>query len=166
MEYFNSKDLQYIIKNFKKSWKFKFRLFSILPMGYLSGMKIKKLDEKACHVEVPYKWLNKNPFKSTFWAVLGMAAEMSSGALVLVYTYNQNPSISMLVSKTEGIFLKKATGKTTFVCEDGEKVKNAIIKTIQTGEGVEFETNMNGYNTNHEKIAQFKFTWSVKKRST
>jgi hypothetical protein len=135
-------------------------------MGYLSGMKIKVLDEEACHVEVPYKWLNKNPFKSTFWAVLGMAAEMSSGALVLLYTYNQTPSISMLVSKTEGVFLKKATGKTTFICEDGQKVKNAIIKTIQTGEGVKFQTNMTGYNTNNEEIAQFTFTWAVKKRST
>ena len=166
MEHFSQSNLQYIIKNFKKSWKFRFRLFSILPMGYLSGMKIKELDEKKCFVEVPYKWLNKNPFKSTFWAVLGMAAEMSSGALVLLYTYNQKPSISMLVSKNEGIFLKKATGKTTFICNDGEIVKNAIIKTIQTGEGVEFETNMIGYNSKNEEIAKFKFTWSVKKRST
>ena len=166
MEYFSQSNLNYIVKNFKKSWKFRLHLFSILPMGYLSGMKIKELDQEKCHVEVPYKWLNKNPFKSTFWAVLGMAAEMSSGALVLLYTYNQKPSISMLVSKTEGIFLKKAKGKTTFICNDGKLIKKAIIKTIKTGEGVEIETNMVGFNTNNEEIAKFKFYWSVKKRST
>ena len=166
MEYFSQSNLEYIKKNFKKSWKFRLHLFSILPMGYLSGMKIKELDLEKCHVEVPYKWLNKNPFKSTFWAVLGMAAEMSSGALVLLYTYNQKPSISMLVSKTEGVFLKKATGKTSFICNDGDLVKKAIIKTIKTGEGVEIETNMVGYNKKNEEIAKFKFYWSVKKRST
>jgi len=66
MEYFSQSNLEYIKKNFKKSWKFRLHLFSILPMGYLSGMKIKELDLEKCHVEVPYKWLNKNPFKSTF----------------------------------------------------------------------------------------------------
>jgi len=72
----------------------------------------------------------------------------------------------MLVSKTEGVFLKKATGKTTFICNDGDLVKKAIIKTIKTGEGVEIETNMVGYNKKNEEIAKFKFYWSVKKRST
>jgi len=166
MEYFKDSNLQYVIKNFSKSWKFRFLLFKILPMGFLSGMTIKKLSATTCHVNVPYKWINKNPFKSTFWAVLGMAAEMSSGALVLLYTYKQQPSISMLVSKTEAQFLKKATGKTTFICNDGELVKNAVISTIKTGEGVEFTTHMTGYNSLNEEIAKFKFTWSIKKRST
>ena len=32
-------------------------------MGFISGMRIKALDENKCVVSVPYKWLNKNPFK-------------------------------------------------------------------------------------------------------
>ena len=27
-------------------------------MGFISGMRIKALDEKKCVVSVPYKWLN------------------------------------------------------------------------------------------------------------
>ena len=30
-------------------------------------------------VTVRHKWFNQNPFKSMFWAVQGMAAELSTG---------------------------------------------------------------------------------------
>ena len=76
-------------------------------MGFLSGMRIKKLNEDQCVVTVPFKWINKNPFKSTFWAVLGMAGEMSTAALILQYTYNQKPSFSTLPLKCEADFNKK-----------------------------------------------------------
>ena len=59
-------------------------------MGFLSGMRIKKLNKDQCIVSVPFKWINKNPFKSTFWAVLGMAGEMSTAALILQYTLTKN----------------------------------------------------------------------------
>ena len=76
-------------------------------MGFISGMRIKALDEKKCVVSVPYKWLNKNPFKSTFWAVLGMGAEMNTAALILQYTLNHKPTISTLPLKCNAEFIKK-----------------------------------------------------------
>ena len=66
---------------------FRLYLFFNLPMGFLSGMKIKTIDDQKCTLTVPFKWLNKNPFKSTFWAVLGMAGEMNVAALILQYTF-------------------------------------------------------------------------------
>ena len=83
-EIYNPKNQEYVKKNFKNGFKFRLLLFKILPMGFLSGMRIKELNDEKCIVTVPYKWINKNPFKSTFWAVLGMAAEMSSGALIVM----------------------------------------------------------------------------------
>ena len=163
--YFNEAHINELIKNFNTSWKFKLSMFKMLPMGFLSGMRIKKLDHDTCHVQIPYKWINKNPFKSTFWAVLGMGAEMSSGALVLLYTHKQQPSISMLVSKCEANFSKKATGITTLICNDGKLIKDAVIKTISSKEGVEFKTSMIGYNSSNEEVARFSFTWSIKQRS-
>jgi len=101
------KNQKFIQNKFANSFKFRLILFKILPMGFLSGMRITELNEELCRVSVPYKWLNKNPFKSIFWAVLGMAAEMSSGALVTLFTFGKKPSISLLVSKCEAEFIKK-----------------------------------------------------------
>lgn len=156
--------INYIKKNFTNSFKFRVAMFNMLPMGWLSGMKVRTLDENECSVTVPYKRWNKNPFRSTFWAVLGMAAEMSSGALLVMYTHKQKPSVAMLVADCRGEFHKKATGITTFTCKDSQKVKAAILETMETGEPVLIPCEMEGYNKANELVAKFQFTWSVKAR--
>ncbi|MBP6288168.1 MAG: thioesterase, partial [Ferruginibacter sp.] len=79
---------------------------------------------------VPYKWLSQNPFRSTYFACLSMAAEMSTGVLALAHIYKRQPAVSMLVSKVEGTFLKKAIGRTRFTCEDGQIIKQTIEDAI------------------------------------
>lgn len=162
---FNQESIEFIRKNFSNKFKFRMLLKKILPMGYLSKMYVTELTEERCAVSVPYTRRNKNPFKSTFWAVQGMAAEMSSGALLTLYTHKQSRSIAMLVMNMEGQFVKKATEVTTFVCEDGLKVRKAIEDTIATGEPQLIECKMTGKNPAGEDISHFSFTWSVKVRS-
>ena len=57
--------------------RFLFKLFTIakLPLAFISGLKVLDLDENQCSTSVGYKYLNKNPFQSTYFAVLNMAAE-------------------------------------------------------------------------------------------
>lgn len=162
---FDRKQIDFIQKNFTNNFKFRATLFKILPMGFLSGMRVTELTDEKCSVSVPYKRKNKNPFKSTFWAVLGMAAEMSSGALVTMYTFKQKPSIAMLVVSCTGEFVKKATDITTFTCNDGIKVKEAIQKAVETKEAQVIECSMSGKNKAGEVVANFTFTWSVKARN-
>ncbi|HIE78697.1 MAG TPA: thioesterase, partial [Candidatus Thioglobus sp.] len=59
---------------------FKAYVIQKLPLAFLIGFKIVELDESKCVTYVKYRYLNKNPFRSTYWAVLGMAAELSTGA--------------------------------------------------------------------------------------
>ncbi len=160
----NPAGIEFIKKNFSNSFKFRMAMFKMLPMGWLSGMKVTHLDEQKCSVSVPYKRWNKNPFKSTFWAVLGMAAEMSSGALLVMFTHKQKPSVAMLVVNCEGEFFKKATDVTTFTCTGGEQVKKAILSTMTSKEPVLIPLEMEGTNKAGEVVAKFKFTWSVKAR--
>ena len=49
-----------------KSFYFRMYLLFNLPMGFLCGMRIRKLTEETCEVTVPYKWLNKNPLNQHF----------------------------------------------------------------------------------------------------
>ena len=161
---FDHSQIEFIKKSFTNNFKFRFSLFKILPMGFLSGMKISKLTEDKCSVTVPYKRKNKNPFRSTFWAVLGMAAEMSSGALLIMYTHKQNPSVAMIIVNCKGNFVKKATDITTFTCNDGQKIKQAIKTAIEKEEPQLIECDMAGVNEAGEEVANFTFTWSVKAR--
>jgi hypothetical protein len=83
-------------KNVLNPWWFKwFALFN-LPMALLVNMKVIFLDGKKSQVSIPYKYLNKNPFNSLYFACLSMAGELSTGVLVMMATYKSNPPISML----------------------------------------------------------------------
>lgn len=162
--HFNQESINFVKRNLSNKFKFRLLLKGILPMGFRSKMYISEINEEMCAVKVPYNKRNSNPFKSTFWAVQGMAAEMSSGALLILYTQRQSESIAMLVMGMGASFVKKAADVTTFVCKDGLKIKEAIKKTIETGEPVLIECEMIGRNENGEDVSKFNFTWSVKVR--
>ena len=146
----------------------KFRLFllSKLPAAYFSGVRIKTLREERCEVTVPYSWFTTNPFRSTYFACLSMAAEMSTGALAMAHSYQLKPSVSMLIISNEGKYQKKATGKTTFLCEDGLLIKEAISKASTGNDASEITVTSTGRNTSGEVVAIFTFTWSFKIKSS
>lgn len=161
-----SQPTQEFIKLMKHPVKFRTFLFFKLPAAFFSGVRIKDIDEQQCSTSVPYKWFSQNPFRSTYFACLAMAAEMTTGSLGLMHINKRKPAISMLVVKLEAVYFKKATGLTVFTCLDGEKIKATIEKAIATGEGVSFTATSSGVNKGGEKIADFFITWSFKVKTT
>jgi hypothetical protein len=145
--------------------KFGFFLFSKLPSAFFSGVRVKFIDEWKTQVTVPYKWFSQNPFSSTYFACLAMAAEMSTGLLAMMHTYKSSPQISMLVIGLEAKYFKKATGLTTFTCEDGGGINSTIQDSISSGEGRIFKAKSVGKNLEGELVAEFHITWSFKSKS-
>lgn len=137
-------------------------MLSHLPNAYFAGIRIRDIDENTCRVTVPYKWFTKNPFRSTYFACLSMAAEMSTGALCLVHLYKRDPALSMLVVKVESEYFKKATGRTSFVCEGGNRIREAIEQAIQTREAASVRAKSVGKNSDGVIVAEFHVTWSFK----
>jgi hypothetical protein len=95
-----------------------------------------------------------------------MAAEMSTGALVKMYTYKLEPSIAIIVGDCSGEFMTKATDLTTFVCTDGRRIAETVKKAIKTEEPQEVLCKTIGYSKAGEEVARFTFTWKMKKRQT
>jgi Domain of unknown function (DUF4442) len=145
----------------------KFRMFLLykLPAAFFSGVKITEVDENKCSVSIPFKWLTQNPFRSAYFASLSMAAEMSTGVLAMMHIYKRKPAISMLVTKMEANYFKKAIGKTFFLCEDGKQIRDIIEETVRTGEAKTIVVKSVGTNKQGEAIADFYFTWSFKSKT-
>jgi len=150
------------IKLMKHPVKFRMFLFSKLPAAFFSGVRLRTIDETKAVVTVPYKWFSQNPFKSTYFACLAMAAEMSTGLLAMMNTYKSTPAISMLVTGLEAAYFKKATGITTFTCEEGLAIINTIEEAITTGDGKTIKIKSTGKNDKGELVAEFFITWSFK----
>lgn len=152
------------IKKLTHPVQFRMFLFYKLPSAFFSGVRIRYMDERKCTTSVPYKWLTQNPFKSTYFASLAMAAELSTGALALAHLYKKKP-VSMLVVKLEALYFKKAVGRTYFTCEDGEQFASCINQAIETGEGQTLTAKSIGRNEDNEVVAEFNITWSFKLKS-
>ena len=137
-------------------------LFLKLPSAYLCGVRVKQIEDSNCVVSVTHRWINQNPFNSMYFAVQGMAAELSTGALVMTHIQNSGKKISMLVANNKSNFSKKATGKITFVCSDGYLAKTTIQEAIKTGEGKTFWMKSIGTNERGEQVSEMDFEWSVR----
>lgn len=158
-------DSNAFVKLIKNPFKFRMFLLSKLPAGFFTGLKIEEFTSQKCAVSVTYKWFNKNPFRSTYFASLAMAAELSTGALAMANVYGKKPSVSMLVTGLQAEYYKKAIGKTIFTCNDGQQFINAVSETMKTGEGQLVRAVSNGVNEAGEKVAEFVITWSLKAKS-
>lgn len=154
------------IQLMKHPVKFRMFLLSKLPSAFFAGVRVREADEKRCVVTVPYKWFSQNPFRSTYFACLSMAAEMSTGALAMAYLYKRKPAVSMLVVKVESEYFKKATDRTRFMCEDGDQFRKAIEESIASGEARTVRARSVGTNKEGEIVAEFFITWSFKAKSS
>ncbi|HKH61982.1 MAG TPA: DUF4442 domain-containing protein [Flavitalea sp.] len=142
--------------------KFRLFLFSKLPSAFFAGVRVRKIDLSKCVVTIPYKWFSQNPFRSTYFACLSMAAEMSTGLLAMAHVYKRNPPVSMLVVRVESEYHKKATGITAFTCNAGDEIKQVIEEAINTGQSRSIRVQSTGKNSAGEIVAEFWITWSFK----
>ena len=136
-----------------------------LPSAWICGVRVKHIDQAECEVGVKHRWINQNPFNSMYFAVQAMAAELSTGALVMSKIQQSDAKISMLVAQNKASFSKKATGKIKFSCYDGNKVNEALKNTIETGEGQTFWMKSVGMNEDGTEVSIFEFEWTVKVKS-
>ena len=142
----------------------KFRLFMLqkLPSAFFCGVRLESITADKAVVSVPYRWISQNPFKSTYFACLAMAAEMSTGLLSMMHTYKRQPPVSMLVVGLEASYHRKATGRTFFSCEDGPALANLIALAIKTGESHTYKATSTGVDEQGNLVAIFQITWSFK----
>lgn len=147
------------------TWKFGLFLLTKLPMGFLAGMRLHKLEIDECITSVPFNSITKNPFRSTYFAVQSMAAELSTAAHCMLAVEGQKPSIAFIIVDLKASFSKKATGRVYFSCAEGEKAYQAVQKANETGEAQTVTFKTTGKMKDGTVVSEFEFTWSFKQRS-
>ncbi len=137
-------------------------LFFKLPSAFWCGVRLQSISGQQCVVTVKHRWFNQNPFKSMYFAVQAMAAELTTGALVMMQIRESGQKISMLVAHNNGNYTKKATGRITFTCNEGHLISAALEKAIATGEGQTVWLQSVGVNEKGGQVAELNFEWSLK----
>ena len=135
-----------------------------LPSAYWSGVRVKSINNNECVVSVKLNWFNKNPFKSIFWAVQGMAAELSTGMLVSKQINDRKINVSMLVISSSSNFYKKAVGRIKFNCIQGNELKNIFDKLDEKNPTNKITMFSRGIDEEGDVVSDFKFEWSFKRK--
>ncbi len=160
------KAVQQAIETMNSSWKFQGYLISRLPIAWLAGMRLAKLDRGQCTAIMPYRWLSQNPFQSIYFATQAMSAELSTGALAILAIAGCKPGVSMLIVHMEATYGKKADSKVSYTCTEGQKLFDAVERAILTGEGQRAVVETVGRLKDGTEVSRFKFTWSFKQRKS
>jgi hypothetical protein len=140
----------------------KWMLFK-LPAAWLTGVRISSISDTKCEVKVRFKWINQNPYRSMFWAVQGMAAELTTGMLLTKSIQESNTNISMLLIGNKSNFYKKAVGKIKFICDQGDIAKELIDSTKKNITHKAW-LKAKGFDETGDVVSEFDFEWSCKKR--
>lgn len=144
---------------------FTWRLFAVrkLPSVAFWGVRVRSLGAERCEVSMPYGWRTQNPFRSTYFAAQCGAAELSTGALALLHLAGA-PPVSMLVTRVDSEYLKKATGTLRFVCGDGRAIAEAIAGTLDDGEARTVVATSESSLPDGTPASRFEVTWSFRRK--
>lgn len=145
----------------QQRWPFRAFLLFKLPLALMAGLRMEALDAEQCAVSVPHGWRSTNPFKSTYFAALSMAAELSTGAMVMAELKGLPQRTGMLVKRSEADFLSRAIAKATFTCVEGAKIREAVAEAVRTGETVMLPVQTVGRMPDGTEVARFVFHWSI-----
>lgn len=155
-----------LVRKITRNHLFFVYLFFNLPMGWIAGLRVRKIDHEECVTSVPFKRLNKNPFKSTYFAVQSMAAELSTATACLLAVQSRKPSIAFIIVDLKANFTKKATDRVYFTCADISKAFEAVDKCIETGGSEHATFKTIGKMKDGTVVSEFEFTWSFKQRKS
>lgn len=155
-------DFQHFRQQITNPYKFRFFMLQRLPSALFAGLRIKAFDEQHSVVTVKYTWFNQNPFRSMYFAIQSMAAEMSTGLLASGQVHQRNPAVSMLVIGLEAKFMKKAVDTVSFTCMQGNVIRETVEAVIATGESKVITCQSIGTNMAGEIVSEFWIKWSFK----
>ena len=150
-----------LAKRLTNPWKLRLWMIAKLPMGLLSGMYIESLEENRCVVILKDRWWIRNPFRSVFWAVMGMAAELSTGALV--YAYASGTDVKFILVGMEAKFFKKTKGKSYYFCDTGLDVSRSIELLVNTNDTSIVMLPVTAKDEAGQVLATFTFQWQLRK---
>lgn len=143
---------------------FKMQLFYAqrLPTLLWWGVRVDYLTLAEGRVSLPYGWRTQNPFKSTYFAAQTGAAELSTGILAMLAVEGKGRPVSMLITKVEAEYTKKATQKITFTCREGEAIRAAVELAVSSGTPQTIRALSVGVQADGTEVSRNYFTWSFR----
>lgn len=138
------------------------RVFGLLkiPVIFFVGPKVIEMSDSRSVIEIPLSRRTRNHYKSMYFGVLAVGADLAAGLLAQYLGERSGKNVGILFKDFKADFLKRAEKNTRFVCEEGEKIRDAIQQAIESGERQNIPVRVTA--TAGELVAEFVLTLSLK----
>lgn len=151
------------LNDIRSGWKISLYFLKNLPTAFWWGLRVIDVTLEHCKVTIPFNWRTQNPFNSIYFAALCGAGELATGTLANMARLGKG-SIAMLVVGQASEFHKKANGKVTFICNQGQEVQRVVDEAIATNTPKTITMTASGQNELGELVCKIHITWSFKLR--
>ncbi|KAB2813707.1 PaaI family thioesterase [Phaeocystidibacter luteus] len=158
-------DQQKLINRLNNQLAFRFFTRKMVPAAAHAGVRFIKFDERECQIAMPYRKRNKNPFRSMYFAVQSMAAEMSTALPAMIHMKKHDVSIAWIVIDFTASFPAKATGDVVFTCQQVDEIGKVIEAASQSDEAQTIAVKTVGKMSDGTVVSEFTFHWSFKRRA-
>lgn len=135
--------------------------FQIPLISYVKPRLI-KLDAEEIRLKISLRRRTRNHLKSMYFGALAVGADVAAGLHVFYFCdeLKKKPAFAFKGMKAE--FVKRAETDVTFVCVEGQLIREQVLKSIETQERQNHWVNVLAMDDFGEVVARFQMEISVK----
>lgn len=152
---------------FMKTLGLRFWTLGKVPMLFLSSPVIEALEPGRCEISIKLRYLTKNHFNCMYLGALVGGADLASGLLAMEISKEYGGKVGLIFKNLSGNFHKRAEGRTHFICDSGDAIRQGLKEACETGERRNVPVVIKAYcpDLSPDCVADFAMTISLKKRS-
>jgi acyl-coenzyme A thioesterase PaaI-like protein len=136
-------------------------LFKIPMVGFVRP-KLLLVDDTTVKVRIRLRRKTRNHLQSMYFGALAVGADIAGGIHAFYFAELSGSKVSFAFKGMQAEFIQRAESDVIFESNEGELVRNAILKSKSTGERVNESINVSAYNLKNEVVAKFQMIVSVK----
>lgn len=140
--------------------------FKIPMIGFVRPRVMEFTDNRLV-VRIPLRRRSKNHLGTMYFGALATGADLAGGVVALNVIFRQKTPIIFVFKELKAEFLKRVEGDALFICDDVQKVSDAVSAAANTTERVNVEFFVNVFvpsKLGDEPAAKFLLTLSLRQK--
>jgi acyl-coenzyme A thioesterase PaaI-like protein len=135
--------------------------FKIPMIGFVRP-KLLVLNDTDVEVKIRLRRRSKNHLNSMYFGALAIGADVAAGIHTFYFSEKLGKKVSFAFKGMNAEFIKRAESDIVFTCNQGDVIKQAILKSDTEKVRVNETVLVNAVDANNEIVAKFDMIVSVK----
>ena len=133
-----------------------------IPMIGFTRPRLLTIDDDSVRVKIKLRRRTKNHLNSMYFGALSIGADIAGGIQVFYFSKKMDRKVSFAFKGMNAQFLKRAESNIVFESHGGQKIKEAMEKSLKEGSRINDSILVEAKNDIGELVATFEMIVSVR----